>query len=139
MSELINCRATFLHYLADNLTDLTVHNIRFDKSNPQFNEPLVNAVNVTFHNLDLTGPSSPDEQLVTVDVMYDTEPAAVAAAEEVANLLFTAAYAPLLNYMTSPVIQIGNKRVYWRLSMKFTQVHAVNYFRMSALMHLCFT
>jgi hypothetical protein len=139
MSEVGNVRATFLHYLADNLNGLTVWNIRYDKLNPKQNEPLINAVNVTFHNVDLTGPSDPSEQLVTVDVLYDTEAAAVDAAETVATLLFTAAFAPLKDYTVSPLAQISNKLVYWPLSMRFKPVHSENVFRMSALMHLKYT
>lgn len=138
-SEIVNCRATFLHYLADNLSDLTVWNIRFDKNNTAQNEPQVNAVNVTFHNIDLTGPSETNEALVTVDVIYDDELTAVAAAEEVANLLFTAAYAPLKDYSLSIPVQISNKLIFWKLSIKFRPVHADNYFRLSALLHLCYT
>ena len=139
MSEISNARATFLHYLADNLTNLTVWNLRFDKANPEQNVPQVNAVNVTFHNMGLTGPSTPDEQLVTVDLLYDTEAAAVEAAAAVSALLFTAAYAPLLDYNQSPPVQVSNKLVWWMLQMKFKPVHSESVFRMSALMHLKYT
>lgn len=138
MSEISNARATFLHYLQDNL-NLVIWNLRFDKANPQQNVPQVNAVNVTFHNIGLTGPSTPDEQLVTVDVLYDTEAAAVEAASTVSALLFTAAFAPLLDYTLSSPAQISNKLVYWDLKMKFKPVHSDNVFRMSALMHLKYT
>jgi hypothetical protein len=140
MSEISNVRATFLHYLADNLvTAFTVWNLRFDKANPSQNVPQVNAINVTFHNLGLTGPSTPDDQLVTVDVLYDTEAAAVEAAAAVSNLLFTAAYAPLLDYTLTTPAQISNKLVWWDLQMKFKSVHSDNVFHMSALMKLHYT
>jgi hypothetical protein len=138
MSEISNMRATFLHYLQDNLV-LPIWNIRFDKTNPQQNFPQVNAVNVAYHNMGLTGPSRPDDQLVTVDVLYDTEAAAVEAAAVVSNLLFTAAYAPLMDFTQSPPVPISNKRIYWDLQMKFKPVHADTVFHMSALMRLYYT
>lgn len=139
MSQNSNARATFLHYLADNLSGLTVWNLRFDKANPQQNIPQVNAINVTFHNMGLMGPSQPQDQLVTVDVLYDTEAAAVEAAAAVSTLLFTAAYAPLLDYTQTPPTQVGNCQVWWALQMKFRNVHSDNVFHMSALMHLHYT
>jgi hypothetical protein len=138
MSEVSNARATFLHYLADNLS-LTIWNLRFDKSNPEQNVPQVNAVNVTFHNMGLNGPNEPSDQLVTVDVLYDTEAAAVEAASSVATLLFTAAYAPLLDYTQSPPVQVSNCQVWWKTEMKFKSVHSENVFHMSSLMHLRYT
>lgn len=139
MSELSNARATFLHYLADNLSGYTVWNLRFDKANPEQNIPQVNAINVTFHNVGLVGPSQPQEQLVTVDVIYDTEAAAVEATAAVATLLFTAAFAQLLDYTQTPPVGVGNAKVWWALQLKFKPVHSDNVFRLSALMHLKYT
>jgi len=130
-------RDTFLHYLADNLPALTIHNIRFDKSDPKLNQIMLNAVNVTFHNSDIFGPSTLSQQLVTVDVINDFELDAVDQAEQVSGLLFTAGYSPLLDYTipTAPV-QISSERIFWQMAMNFKQVQSENFFHMSALMHL---
>lgn len=139
MSEIANARATFLHYLADNLVSLTIWNLRFDKANPKYNVPQTNAVNVTFHGASLSGPSTPEDQAVTVDVMYDTEAAAVEAAALVSNLLFTAAFTPVLDYTSGTGVPVGNKLVYWDLQIKFKPVHSDDVFHMSALLHLHYT
>lgn len=137
MANMRATRDTFLHYLADNLPTLTIHNIRVDKADPKLNEIRINAVNVTFHNSDFSGPSDLSQSLVTVDVIYENELDAVTAAEGISQLLFTAAYAPLTDYTvpTSPV-QISNERLFWNLALRFKPVHAENFFHMSALLHL---
>jgi hypothetical protein len=130
-------RDTFLHYLSDNLPSLVFHNMRVDKKNPKLNEIMVNAVNVTFHNTDFSGPSDLSQVLVTVDVIYDSELDAVAAAESITRLLFTAAFAPLMDYtIPSAPVQISNERLFWNLALNFKPVHADNFFHMSALLHL---
>lgn len=137
MANMRASRDTFLHYLSDNLPSLTIHNIRVDKDDPKLNEIMLNAVNVTFHNSDFSGPSELSQNLVTVDVIFDRELDAVDAAEQISQLLFKAAFAPLMDYTTpSTPVQISNERLFWNLAMRFKPVHADNFFHMSALLHL---
>ena len=137
MANIRAARDTFLRYLADNLPQLTIHNIRVDKDDPKLNEIMLNAVNVTFHNSDFVGPSELSQTLVTVDVINDDELVAIDQAEQISQLLFTAAFAPLMDYTVpaSPV-QIGNERLFWDLSLRFKPVHAENFFHLSTLLHL---
>jgi hypothetical protein len=137
MANIRAARDTFLRYLADNLPSLTIHNIRVDKDDPQLNEIKLNAVNVAFHNADFAGPSELSQTLVTVDIINDDELIAIDQAEQVSQLLFKAAFAPLMDYTVpgSPV-QIGNERLFWSLSLRFRPVHAENFFHLSALLHL---
>jgi len=137
MANMRASRDTFLHYLSDNLPSLTFNNLRVDKQNPKLNEIMVNAVNVTFHNNDFRGPSDLSQILATVDVVYDRELDAVTAAESISQLLFKAAYAPLMDYTNpSAPVQIANERVFWNVALGFKVVHAENFFHMSALLHL---
>ena len=137
MANMRACRDTFLHYLSDNLPSLTIHNLRVDKDDPKLNEIMLNAINVTFHNSDFGGPSDLSQQLVTVDVINDYELDAIDQAEQISQLLFKAAYAPLMDYSDPATpVQIGNERVFWNLAMKFRPVHADNFFHVSALLHL---
>jgi len=137
MANMRAARDTFLHYLADNLPDLSIHNIRVDKTDPKLNEIKINAVNVTLHNADFSGPSSLSQLLVTVDTIYESELDTMSAAEEISTLLFKAAYAPLMDYSNpSAPVQIANERAFWNVALGFKVVHAENFFHMSALLHL---
>lgn len=137
MANMRAARDTFLHYLSDNLSSLTIHNLRVDKADPKQNEIRLNAVNVTFHNSDFSGPGDLSQTLVTVDVIYDNELTALDAAEDISQLLFTAAFAPLMDYtVPSAPVQISNERLFWNLAMRFKPVHAENFYHMSALLHL---
>ena len=137
MANMRAARDTFLHYLKDNLPSLTFNNLRVDKQNPKLNEIMVNAVNVAFHNSDFSGPSELSSLLATVDVINDNELTALDQAEQIANLLFKAAYAPLLDYIVpSSPVQISNERLFWNLTLRFKPVHSENFFHMSALLHL---
>jgi hypothetical protein len=137
MANLIACRDTFYHYLADNLPSLTFHYVRFDKNNIERNELQNNSVNITYHNADPLGAGAISEQLVTIDVLNDDELGAIAQVEQVATLLQKVAFAQLLDYTnaTSPV-PIGSSKVFWDLKLKFKPVKSDNYFHMSALIHL---
>jgi hypothetical protein len=137
MANIRATRDTFLHYLADNLTSLTFNNMRVDKQNPKLNSMMLNAINIAFHNVDFSGPSDLSQTLVTVDVANDTELVAIDQAEQVSQLLFKAAFAPLMDYtVPSAPVQISNERVFWNLAMRFKPVHSENFFQMSALLHL---
>jgi hypothetical protein len=137
MANIRATRDTFLHYLNDNLPALTVHNLRVDKNDPKLNEIMLNAINITFHNNDFSGPSNLSQTLVTIDVVNDLELNALDQAEQITQLLFKAAYAPLMDY-TNPLapVQIANERLFWNLSLGFKVVHAENFFHMSALLHI---
>ena len=137
MSAMRNCRDSFLHYLADNLPSFTVHNIRVDKTDPKLNQIMLNAINVTFHNTDIMGPSQLSQQLVTIDVINDYELKAIDQAEQIANLLFKNATSSLLDF-TDPVtpVLIPGGQIFWNLVLNFKMVHSENFYHMSALMHL---
>lgn len=137
MANMRAARDTFLRYLADNLPSLTVHNIRVDKDDPKLNEIMLNAVNVAFHNSDFVGPGELSQALVTVDAIYDDELVAIDAVEQISRVLFTAAFAPLMDYtVPAAPVQISNERLFWDLSLRFKPVHSENFFHLSALVHL---
>lgn len=137
MSSMRNTRDSFLHYLADNLPSFVIHNIRVDKTDPKLNQIMLNAINVTFHNTDILGPSQLSQYLVTIDVINDYELTALDQAEQVANLLFKNATSSLLDFTNpaAPVLLPGGQ-IFWNLVLNFKTVHSENFYHMSALMHL---
>lgn len=144
MANARNVRDTFTHFLADNLS-YKVHQLRFDKNDPNANLPQVNAVNVTFHNTDLD-VSQPSSQIVTIDILADYEigdpsinaVGALDMAEKVYDLLTASAMISLQDYSSGTPQPVGNTKIFWNTTVKFRQVAADNYFHLSAILKLDF-
>jgi hypothetical protein len=129
---------TFLHFLADNLTGITIHPVRNDPSDPKSGVPALNAISVTFMNVD------PDTQLaaqhVAVDIIADTE----AQADLILNacwLVLGASFStPLLDY-SNPAAPVpkGSNKLYWeRDRVKFRRVLSDFYCHYTASIKLKF-
>ncbi len=136
MGVMRNVRDTFLMCLHDNIGTYTLHNVRYDKQDSQANVPMLNAVNVTFTNADFA-VTAVSEHILTIDVMWDDEFAAIDAAETVANVLKATSSIPLMDYSGDPPVQVLNSRVMWNPnSVKFRPVKVDDYFHLSCLIHL---
>jgi hypothetical protein len=124
---MIQVRDTFLHYLADNLPSLKVHPIRSDPNDPASAVFEMNAVSVTFGNMDFGVLTS--IQHVSIDICYDTESAAVATMQSVWTALGAAFFCPLLDYTdTAAPVPVGTNNIYWdRLGVKFRRVRSDYY------------
>jgi len=126
----INTRDTFLHFLADNLAGITIHPIRFEKDVPDTSTLQVNAVNVNFLHPRLDVHVS--SQLVSIDILHESELTAVDWAEQLARLMQKAAKTPKLNY-TVPLSPVATGTdIYWDTEVRFRPVVADYYFHLSA-------
>ena len=99
-----HARDTFLHYLADNLTGLTVNNVRFDSTRPSHNQLMQNSINIEFIN-DRLNVSSQNALQLSLDAIYDDELKALDAVRQLWALLAKTEITPLLSYdssLTSP-------------------------------------
>lgn len=106
-----SARDTFLHYLADNLTNLTVNYVRKDSKTPNSDKQRANAVNVWFIN-DLLSTHISRLQ-VSIDVLFYDENQAIDAVQQVVGLLQTAAYTANLDY-TNPAGPVATgTNIYW--------------------------
>src|SRR5690349_20942054 len=93
------CRDTFLRFLADNLTGITLHNVRFGTSNPADARYQVGAVNVKF--LDTDPNPHIGQTTVEICVMNDDELTALDWVKQVYDILSSAYYTPKMDY-TNP-------------------------------------
>jgi len=130
-------RDTFLHFLADNLTDVPVHNIRRDKNDPGAGTPQNNAVNVEF--LDTQPSTQIGRCVVCIDIINDNELDAVDWAESVFNVLGAAFMTPQLDY-TDPAnpVRTGTNLYWSREGVKFIPIPSDFYYRLSARLTVYF-
>ena len=131
-----NLRDSFLHFLADNLTGITVHPMRASRSNASNDSLQVSALNVTFHDSTYS-TNGPTSQFLTLDIVHEDELLALDMEEPLVNLLQLGGITQLEDYSVSPPVQIGNKIISWNpQSVKFRTVLAPNYFHRSSVLEL---
>jgi len=96
-------RDTFLHFLADNLTGVTVHPVRREIDRPDSDRLQMNAVNVQFLNIEPRVHVA--SQMVSIDVINDNELTALDWVSKVWEILNKAFYTPKYDYTVpaSPV------------------------------------
>lgn len=113
-------RDTFLHFLSDNLTGLTVRNVRKSSDNPSLSKLADNAVNVQF----LT--SRPHvhiaEQLVSIDVIHEDELTAVDMTQQVYELLSSAYYTPKYDYTNPSAPVATGQNIMWSKDISFRPI-----------------
>lgn len=142
MANFRACRETFLHYLADNLPDITFHYIHYEKDNEAANQLQSNAVNITFHDAKANGAGDVSEQLVTLDIVNDSEIDAIDQEEQIITLLQKACITPLMDYSgvssdpPTAAAALGSEKLYWDTQVSFQTVAAPSYFHRSALIKL---
>jgi hypothetical protein len=112
----IQVRDSFLHYLADNLPDITIHPRRFDVNNPNSETLMEGAVNVEF--FDITPHMHVSSQRVALDVVYADEREAVSVMNQLWSVL-VCLQAPLKDYTipASPVLT-GQNMMWDKVSFK---------------------
>ena len=105
-------RDTFLHFLADNLSGITVHPIRKDTNRPDASKLAENAVNVQFltqrHRVHIA------ELWVSIDVIHSEELTAVDWTQRVFDLLSSAFYTPKYDYTNPSSPQATGDNLYWQ-------------------------
>lgn len=117
-------RDSFLYFLANNLTGLTIHPVRTDPNSPESAVPAMNAINVHFLNANMGTDVS--VQHVAIDVIYDSENDAVDAMTSVWQVLSASFTCPLLDY-TDPAapVRIDTNNIIWdRYSVKFRSLRS---------------
>ena len=104
-------RDTFLHFIADNLTQYTVWAVRKSSTDPSRGKLKENAINVQF----LT--SRPHvhiaSQLVSIDVIHAEELTAVDMTQAVWELLSSAFYTPKYDYTNPAAPTLTGQNIYW--------------------------
>ena len=135
MSHIRNVHDTFLSLLADNLTGITVRELRFDPNDPTANVIQIGALNVTFLNRQFA--IMPTSVQVTLDVCYGDQLGAMDVEEQVALLFQRAAFTPVLDYtvLTSPVPE-GNRTMSWKPLVSFRPIVTDNYYHSTATINL---
>jgi hypothetical protein len=127
-------RDTFLHFLADNLPGVTVRYVRKDPNDPSADNLAVNALNVQFLNVEL---GHIDTHQTVLDLIYDTDEAALEAMQSAWEILKAGAYTPLLDYtVPSSPVAVG-KLVFWdRNKVQFRKLYDDNHCRYSCTLPL---
>lgn len=131
---MIEVRDSFLHFLADNITSITVNgsvvpitikNNRRDINDPKSEQIQIDAINIKFLNTDYAVEVS--NQTVSIDVVYTDELQCAAVTEALFNLLKQAAYTPKLDYTnTTNPVDVGYT-VFWEPAIKFKPIHSEFY------------
>lgn len=131
------CRDTFLHFLADNLGAIPVHNVRRDLSNPGADRYQMNSVNVKF--LDVSPSVHIAETLVEIAVINDDELTALAWLKSVFDLLSSAYETPKMDYTVPASPVATGTMIYWDTNLKFRYIANSNdfYFDYRCMLSLC--
>lgn len=121
-----NVRDSFLHYVADNLPQYEVRNVRRDTNNPGLSDLGENAINICFVGDTLSVVESC--LYVSISVVHNEELTAVQMMADVTHLLQSSGTTPVLDYSnpTSPQIVGGN--LWWDTkSIKFKPIFSELY------------
>lgn len=103
-----NTRDSFLIFLNNELTGITIHSIRRQPDDPQSDKLLLNALNIEFLNLSFA--RHVNEQLVSLSVINEIELDALDVCEQIFNLLSKQFMIPQYDYTvpSTPVAVDGN-------------------------------
>lgn len=104
-------RDTFLHFLADNITGITLHPVRREIDRPDSDRLQMNAVNVQFLNIDPRIHVS--SQTVSIDVIFDDELTALNWVNKVWGVLNKAFYTPKYDYTVSATPVATGTNIMW--------------------------
>jgi hypothetical protein len=129
-----NTRDSFLHLLKDNLSaSIPVHNVRFDKNNPNSAVLQTNAVNVTFLITDYEVQVS--SLMLKIDIVHEDELIAVDWAKAVSDILLSAAYTHKMDYSSGTPVDTGVD-IFWNPYIKFRPIYDDYSYRLNALITL---
>lgn len=123
-------RDTFLKLVADNIGDgITVHPVRRDPDNRTTSNMQMNAINIGFGRVDLGVLLS--SIAIKIDVIADSELAAMDMTQQLWLLLSAQMYTPLLDY-TDPANPVDTgTTLMWR-RVRFVPVESDAYYQYSA-------
>lgn len=137
MSLQRNASETFLHFMADNLTGITVHPVRRDLNSPSGDLLQTNAVNIQFLSL------NPDVWISTqhcsIDVLNDDENTCVDWVQAVWNILAAAFGTAMFDYSVPTAPVPTNTNVFWeKRRVNFKRIISEQYTHYSCLLPLKF-
>lgn len=133
-----NARDTFLHLIADNLPQYTVHNVRRDVARPQQSQLAANAINIEFYYDKLSVIESGLQ--AAIDVIYDDELVTINVVEGLSRILNYTEYTPLKSYaasITEPV-HLGTNLRWSSKQIKFSKLVSDLYFRYNCRLYLMY-
>ncbi len=114
-------RDSFLRFLKDNLPPtVPVHNVRLDQSAPDSDKLQMNAVNVTF--LDVNPSVQVGFTQVEIAVIHDDELTALDWVKQVFLLLSAAYFTPRYDYTNPNVPVATGSNIFWDTATDFRQV-----------------
>lgn len=116
-------RDTFLHYVADNLPQYKVRNVRRDTNNPGLMELAENAINITFIADSMTVTES--QLHISVSIIHIEELTAVQMMHDLTGLLQASGTAPLLDYTNPTAPQPLGGNLWWDTNLiKFKPLYS---------------
>lgn len=120
-----NVRDSFLVFLRDNLSGLTVNAVRRDIADPNKDLLQQNSVNVKFlsPNYDLQVADQP----VSIDILNDNELTALDCVNQVWTLLSTRFYTEIYDYTTVASPVNTGYVMFWNSKMRFSEVPSPYY------------
>lgn len=121
MSTAFDVRATFSHFIADNVGSVPVHALRHDPNDPGADTLKNNAINIQFLSLYL---DTIGNQQIVIDVLNDDENVAADWMWTLWTILRSAFYTTLMDYTTNPTSPVSkNTNLMWEhSSVKFSRV-----------------
>lgn len=131
-------RDTWLHYLADNLTGITVHPVRRSSTEAGLDTLQANAVNVQFlkDDLAITGTRT----TVSIDVLNSDENDCLDVTQQVWHLLNVTGSIPKLDYSNPAAPTALGTNIGWdSTKVSFRHVYADFYCHYSCLLVLTHT
>jgi len=130
-------RDSFLRFLADSLTGITVHNLRRDPNVRDSENIKANAVNVQFIGDDLSVHVR--DLTVAIDVVHESELSAISMTEQVWSILSPAGYISLSDYTTPTSPQATGYKLFWNPEeVRFSRVYSDMTFRYTCLLTLSY-
>lgn len=127
-------RDTFLKLLADNLTGITVWNLRHDLNNPEYMRLHEDAVNVQF--LDDAPNVGVGTMTVLIDILSSDELTAVDTMKSLWTLLSASGYTEQYDYSTTPPTALGSN-IFWNPNeVRFRPIWSETFFRYSSTLRL---
>lgn len=119
-------RDTFLHYLADNLPQYTVRNVRRDSNDHGLLNLAENSINITFVADQMKVTES--RLLISISIVHSEELSAVDMMDDTTNLLQASGTAPILDYSNPISPQVVGGNLWWDTNLiKFKPLYSELY------------
>lgn len=130
-------RDTWLHYMADNLSGLTVNPVRRDSTQAGLDTLQTNAVNVQFIKDDLAITGS--RATVSIDVLATDENDCLDMVQRVWHLLNVTGSIPKLDYSSGTAVPLGTNISWDSTRISFRHVYSDFYYHYSCVLILTHT